>query len=96
MVRLMLDMKVSKYWSLKNETSHEEKQDKLFLKKRRRMMSRYIIHCDNPEDIILGIKAIKKSMTDKADDLLVEFEGSSIWHVKKTKTGYAAKFIGIE
>jgi hypothetical protein len=54
----------------------------------RRMMSRYIIHCDNPED--------KKSMTDKADDLLVEFEGSSIWHVKKTKTGYAAKLVGEE
>lgn len=57
-------------------------------------MSRYIIHCDNPEDIILGIKAIKKSMTDKADDLLVDVGGGSIWYVKKTKTGYAAKLVG--
>jgi hypothetical protein len=55
----------------------------------RRMMSRYIIHCDNPEDITFGVKAIKRLMKEGFDDLLVEFEGSSIWHVKKTKTGYA-------
>jgi hypothetical protein len=92
----MVDMKGSKSWSLKNETSHEEKQDKLFLKKRKRMMSRYIIHCDNPEDITFGVKAIKRLMKEGFDDLLVEFEGSSIWHVKKTKTGYAAKLVGEE
>jgi hypothetical protein len=59
-------------------------------------MSRYVIHCDNPEDIPFGIKAIYRLMKEGFDDLLLDVGGGFIWYVKKTKTGYAAKLVGEE
>lgn len=58
-------------------------------------MSRYIIECDNPTDIILGMRAIKSLIKSEAEhgssSSIVAFEDDSIWYVKKTKTGYSAR-----
>ena len=61
-------------------------------------MSRYIIECDDPSDIILGMKAIKSLMKSEAEhgsiSTIVAFEDDSLWYVKKTETGYSARTAG--
>jgi hypothetical protein len=52
---------------------------------------RYIIECDDPTDIILGMKAIKSIIRDGNKDAIIEFEDNSLWYVKRTKTGYSAR-----
>ena len=52
---------------------------------------RYIIECKDPNDIILGMKAIKSLIEDRTDYALIEFENGSLWVVKETKTGYSAR-----
>jgi len=54
-------------------------------------MPRYIIECDDPTDIILGMKSIKSLMKDKTDNAIIEFTDGSLWYVRKTKTGYSAR-----
>jgi hypothetical protein len=55
---------------------------------------RYIIECDDPTDIILGMKAIKNLVKHGDDSAILEFEDNSLWYVKKTKTGYSARTAG--
>jgi len=52
---------------------------------------RYIIECDDPTDIILGMKAIRSSIRDGNKDAIIGFEDNSLWYVKRTKTGYSAR-----
>ena len=52
---------------------------------------RYIIECDDPTDIILGLRAIRKIIKDGHKDAIIGFEDNSLWYVKKTKTGYSAR-----
>jgi hypothetical protein len=52
---------------------------------------RYIIECDDPTDIILGMKAIRSIIRDGNKDAIIEFEDNSLWYVKRTKTGYSAR-----
>jgi hypothetical protein len=52
---------------------------------------RYIIECDDPTDIILGMKAIRWIIRDGNKDAIIGFEDNSVWYVKKTKTGYSAR-----
>jgi hypothetical protein len=52
---------------------------------------RYIIECDDPTDIILGMKAIKSLIKVGTQSSVVGFENNSLWYVKKTKTGYSAR-----
>ena len=55
---------------------------------------RYIIECDDPTDIILGMKAIKNLIKHDNDIGILEFDDNSLWYVKKTKTGYSARTMG--
>lgn len=57
-------------------------------------MARYIIECDDPTHIILGMRAIKNLI--KSEDVfgIIEFEDDSLWVVNKTKTGYSARTAG--
>jgi hypothetical protein len=61
-------------------------------------MTRYIIECEDPTDIILGMKAIKSLTKSEAEhgstSAIVCFEDNSLWYVKKTKTGYSARTAG--
>ena len=52
---------------------------------------RYIIECDDPTNIILGMKAIKSIIRDGNKDAIIEFEDNSLWYVKRTKTGFSAR-----
>ena len=52
---------------------------------------RYIIECDDPTDIILGMKAIRSIIRDGNKDAIIGFEDNSLWYVKKTKTGFSAR-----
>jgi len=52
---------------------------------------RYIIECDDPTDIILGMKCIKNLIKHGEDSAILEFEDDSLWYVRKTKTGYSAR-----
>ena len=57
-------------------------------------MPRYIIECDDPSDIILGMKAVRTLMeltAHNVEEWFVPFYNGSVWHVKKTKTGYSAR-----
>jgi hypothetical protein len=54
---------------------------------------RYIIQCDDPTDIILGMKCIKALVKDGSPWCVYEFENSAVWAAHKTKTGYSAKEI---
>jgi hypothetical protein len=58
-------------------------------------MSRYIVECELPTDMILGMKAIKSLIRSELEhgctSTIVAFEDNSIWYVKKTKTGYSAR-----
>jgi hypothetical protein len=55
---------------------------------------RYIIECDDPTDIILGMKAIKNIIKHGNNSAILEFEDNSLWYAKKTKTGYSARTAG--
>jgi hypothetical protein len=61
-------------------------------------MSRYIVECELPTDMILGMKAIKALIRSELEhgctSTIVAFEDDSIWYVKKTKTGYSARTAG--
>ena len=57
---------------------------------------RYIIECDDPTDIILGMKAIKNIIKHGNNSAILEFDDNSLWYVKKTKTGYSARTAGRE
>jgi hypothetical protein len=52
---------------------------------------RYIIECDDPTDIVLGMKAIKSLISDGYEANIIVFEDNSLWYVKRTKTGYSAR-----
>ena len=54
-------------------------------------MTRYIIECDDPTDIILGMKVIKSAIKDGDRFAVMEFEDDSMWLVRKTTTGYSAR-----
>ena len=54
-------------------------------------MPRFIIECEDPNDIILGMKCIKNLECGNTDDAILEFSDGSLWYVKKTKTGYSAR-----
>ena len=57
-------------------------------------MPRYIIECDDPTDIIIGMRAIK-NVKESGDALaILEFDNGSLWVVTKTKTGYSARTAG--
>jgi hypothetical protein len=55
---------------------------------------RYIIECDDPTDIILGMKAIKNIIKHGNNSAILEFDDNSLWYVKKTKKGYSARTAG--
>lgn len=57
-------------------------------------MPRYIIECDDPSDIILGMRAIRSAIKDNNLLAFVEFTDGSVWFVSKTKTGYSARTSG--
>ena len=57
-------------------------------------MPRYIIECDDPKDIILGMRAIKIAIKDNNRLDFVMFTDGSLWVVNKTKTGYSARTAG--
>ena len=48
---------------------------------------RYIIECNDPNDIILGMKSIKSLIEDGDKDAVVRFTNGSLWYVKRTKKG---------
>jgi hypothetical protein len=52
---------------------------------------RYIIECEDPNDIILGMKCIKNIQKSGDRDAIIEFTNGSLWYVTKTKTGYSAR-----
>ena len=54
-------------------------------------MARYIIECEDPNDIILGMECIKYATTNDQDSAILGFDDRSLWYVKKTKTGYSAR-----
>ena len=54
-------------------------------------MPRYIIECDDPTDIILGMRAIKNLAESGNAFAILEFDNGSLWVVNKTKTGYSAR-----
>jgi hypothetical protein len=56
-------------------------------------MMKYFITCDDPTDIILGMKCIKAIQKEGSPWGLYEFDSGSFWHVHKTKTGYSAREI---
>lgn len=55
---------------------------------------RYIIECDDPDDIILGMKCIKNIQSSGDKNAILEFTNGSLWYVKKTKSGYSARSKG--
>lgn len=54
-------------------------------------MPRYIIECEEPNDIILGMKCIKILGTSDDKDAIMEFNDGSLWYVKRTKSGFSAR-----
>jgi hypothetical protein len=56
-------------------------------------MTRYIIECDNPDDIILGMRLIKRIAADGSKWGCSEFgdEPRKLWMVHRTKTGFSAR-----
>ena len=57
-------------------------------------MPRYIIECDDPTDIFLGMRAIKRLIELNKPDTITTFDTGSVWLVKKTKTGDSARPAG--
>jgi hypothetical protein len=56
-------------------------------------MPRYIIECDDPSDIIFGMKAIREVIRFGDWRNYIRFEDGSLWVVNKTKTGYSARTV---
>lgn len=54
-------------------------------------MARFIVECEDPTNIILGMKVIKGMIKDNEDYTICVFEDDSVWYGKKTKTGYSAR-----
>jgi hypothetical protein len=56
-------------------------------------MTRYIIECDDPTDIILGMRIIKRIAADGSKWGCSEFgdEPRKLWIAHKTKTGFSAR-----
>ena len=54
-------------------------------------MSRYIIECEDPADIILGMRCIQTLLKSGDTDSIIAFDNGSLWYVKRTKTGYSAR-----
>ena len=57
-------------------------------------MPRFIIECEDPADIILGMRLIKRIMADGSECGWSEFVSSGkekLWTAHKTKTGYSAR-----
>lgn len=54
-------------------------------------MPRYIIECKEPDDIILGMKCIKKIAASDVKEGIVSLNDGSLWYVKRTKTGFSAR-----
>ncbi len=54
---------------------------------------RYIVQCDDPSDMILGMNAIKALIRDKYSVCYYEFDNNQLWFVRQTKTGYSARLI---
>lgn len=55
------------------------------------VVMRYIIECKDSSDIILGMKGIQALADLGTDYLIISFEESDLWYVRKTKTGYSAR-----
>lgn len=51
---------------------------------------RYIIQCDNPNDITLGMIAIKACIDKGYKDCIYTFTDGSTWYVRKRKSGWSA------
>ena len=55
-------------------------------------MARYIIECDDPTDIVLGMRVIKELIKADWKDIIFQFDDpGGLWYGKKTKTGYSAR-----
>ena len=56
-------------------------------------MTRYIIECDNPDDIILGMRLIKRIAADDSKWGCSEFgdDPRKLWIAHRTKTGFSAR-----
>ena len=52
---------------------------------------RFIVECDEPTDMILGMRAIEKQIRADEDRGTCWFEDGSIWSTWKTKTGYSTR-----
>jgi hypothetical protein len=57
-------------------------------------MPRYIIECDDPTDIIFGMKAIRNLSASGDAVAILAYHDGGVWYVKKTKTGYSARTAG--
>jgi hypothetical protein len=57
-------------------------------------MPRYIIECDDPTDIIFGMKAIRNLSASGDAVVILAYHDGGVWYVKKTKTGYSARTAG--
>jgi hypothetical protein len=60
-------------------------------------MTRYIIECDDPEDVILGMRLIKRIAADGKKWGCSEFGDSKrkakLWIAHRTKTGFSARYV---
>ena len=56
-------------------------------------MSRYIIECDDPTDIVLGMRSIKALLGKPlaVKDMICSYENGGMFYVKRTKTGFSAR-----
>lgn len=52
---------------------------------------RYIIECEDTDDIILGMKCIKTATKENLNIAFLGFENDDLWIVRKTKTGYSVR-----
>ena len=56
---------------------------------------RYIIECEDPTDIILGMHCVKELIKlekeEGSNSAIIGFTKDDLWYVKKTKTGYSAR-----
>lgn len=55
------------------------------------MKKRFIIECEDPLDIILGMKCIQALIKYGTKDAILGFNDNDMWYVKKTKTGFSAR-----
>lgn len=52
---------------------------------------RYTITCDEPNDIIIGMKAIKTCIEHGTGQCICTYTNGQVWFARKTKAGYSAK-----